>query len=68
MQTETLDGAANETAALHPSMESVYRTKWLIAHNCLHKIAHDHPDLLKGEWDGYLSELESAEAIASKLA
>ena len=46
----------------------VYRTRWLIAHNRLHKIVQDHPELLKADWDEYLHDLDSAEAVAEQAA
>jgi hypothetical protein len=68
MQTETINSAENGTDHVRPDMESVYRTKWLMAHNWLHKVAHAHPALLKQEWDQYLDELSSAEDVAAKAA
>lgn len=43
--------------------ESLYRTKWLIAHNALDAIARKSP-----AWRDYLKKLRSAEEVAKKPA
>lgn len=49
--------------------ESVYRTRWLMAHNRLHSLANDLESNSPREvWDKYLKELETAEDIASTSA
>jgi hypothetical protein len=54
------------------SKESLYRTRWLMAHNHLHSIAHDTQlvklEGVKKRWDDYLSELKTAEEVASHEA
>jgi hypothetical protein len=47
---------------------SLYRTQWLMAHNRLHDIVQAHSDLLKGEWESYLHELQSSEAVSKTSA
>lgn len=47
---------------------SLYRTKWLLAHNRLHDVTQEHSDLLKGDWEKYLQELQSSDAVASQAA
>jgi len=50
--------------------ESLYRTRWLMAHNQLHKLVHSepkHPQFDK-TWNEYLAELQTAEEVASKPA
>jgi hypothetical protein len=37
--------------------ESLYRTRWLMAHNRLHAIAHK-------SWKDYLKELKTSEAVS----
>ena len=50
--------------------ESLYRTRWLMAHNRLHEIVYG--DVSKAEtpqhWDGYLAELRTAKSVAAKSA
>lgn len=41
--------------------ESLYRTRWLMAHNRLHEIANK-------SWKDYLKELRSSEAVAKTPA
>ena len=54
----------------HEQQESLYRTRWLMAHNRLHEIVYG--DVSKAEtsqhWDGYLAELRTAESVAAKSA
>ena len=46
------------------SKESLYRTKWLMAHNRLHSLVHDSSASPQAEWRGYLRDLRSSEAVA----
>jgi hypothetical protein len=50
----------------------LYRARWLMAHNQLHSIAHDIQlvklEGIRKRWDDYLSELKTAEEIASQEA
>lgn len=48
--------------------ESLYRTRWLIAHNRLHDAAHKGILVDQVLFDEYLAELRTAEDIASKPA
>jgi len=53
---------------LDEQKESLYRTRWLMAHNRLHEIAHKgdpNPDL---DFDDYLAELRTAESVAAQPA
>ena len=55
-----------------PDDASLYRTRWLMAHNRLHGLFHEG-GLLKaeehrGEWEAYLAELRTAETVASQPA
>lgn len=48
--------------------ESLYRTKWLMAHNALHKIIHDPKASQQDVWNDYLKDLESSEEVAKRPA
>ena len=48
--------------------EMLYRTKWLIAHNCLHEIVHSPEASRQDVWAKYLKELGSSEEIAKQPA
>jgi hypothetical protein len=60
------DEVKTETAS------SLYRTRWLMAHNRLHAIVHEadlaKPDNLTRQWNEYLAELAASDEIASKPA
>lgn len=51
--------------------ESLYRTRWLMAHNHLHEIIHGNiktkEDRLQ-QWSKYLAELRIAKNIADRSA
>ena len=51
---------------------SLYRTRWLMAHNRLHEIVHEDVPKTKTSparhWDEYLAELRTAERVAAKPA
>ncbi|MGA2990531.1 MAG: hypothetical protein ABSD88_08650 [Candidatus Korobacteraceae bacterium] len=47
---------------------SLYRTKWLMAHNRLHTAVHDPSASLPDIWRDYLKELETAETVAQSPA
>ena len=55
-----------------PTTESLYRTRWLMAHNRLHAIVHQDElaklDQIKRQWRKYLAELKTAEDVASRPA
>jgi hypothetical protein len=44
---------------------SLYRTKWLMAHNALHNAVYDPKATLPNVWAAYLSELATAKEKAS---
>ena len=50
-----------------PDNASLYRTRWLMAHNHLHKIVHEGGDP-QAIYEDYLRELSSAEEIARQPA
>jgi hypothetical protein len=49
--------------------ESLYRTRWLMAHNCLHEMTHQKTNNKKKSIDElfkkYLKELKQSEYVAS---
>jgi hypothetical protein len=50
---------------------SVYRTRWLIAHNCLHALVHGGTTdrrALQRAWQSYLAELRTSDEIAKRPA
>jgi hypothetical protein len=51
---------------------SLYRTRWLMAHNRLHAIVHEadlaKPENLARQWNEYLAELAASDEVASKPA
>jgi hypothetical protein len=51
---------------------SLYRTRWLMAHNRLHDFVHSkvmaEPDDQLRHWEAYLAELRTAEVIAAQPA
>jgi hypothetical protein len=49
--------------------ESLYRTRWLMAHNRLHALVNDDdPNSPRETWNEYLRELETAEDTSSTSA
>jgi hypothetical protein len=61
----------NEIVAFHPagiSTESLYRTRWLMAHNRLHDAAHKDIPVTQAFFEEYLAELRASEEIASRPA
>ncbi|MEJ0071348.1 MAG: hypothetical protein WDO24_24320 [Pseudomonadota bacterium] len=49
--------------------ESLYRTRWLMAHNRLHEIVHAAEPADKAKlWADYLADLEKAEEVAAQPA
>jgi hypothetical protein len=48
-----------------PDGASLYRTRWLMAHNALHGLTHEggNPQAV---FDDYLRELQTAEEVASR--
>lgn len=63
---------AKKEQASKPSAESLYRTRWLMAHNRLHSLVHrsEPADVTELEFHRreYLDELNCAEEIASRPA
>jgi hypothetical protein len=54
----------------NPDLMSLYRTRWLMAHNRLHDLFYKG-GLLKseehrGEWEAYITELRTAEEVTSR--
>jgi hypothetical protein len=51
---------------------SLYRTRWLMAHNRLHDLFYKRglikSEEYRGEWETYLAELRTAEEVASQPA
>lgn len=43
---------------------SLYRTKWLMAHNRFHAAVHEPKVSLTDSWNEYLKELASSEEVA----
>jgi hypothetical protein len=54
-----------ENATRIAPKDSLYRTKWLMAHNSLHRIVHESGSIPSEVWNDYLNQLESAEEVAS---
>lgn len=50
-----------------PDSVSLYRTRWLVAHNYLHDLIHKGGDP-QTAFDGYLREVATAAEIASQAA
>jgi hypothetical protein len=55
-----------------PDPESLYRTRWLMAHNRLHDLFYKSglikSEEYRGEWEAYLAELRTADEVASQPA
>lgn len=66
MQTDTQTLPVESAGTIDPA--SLYRTKWLMAHNRLHAVAHEPSASPKDNWNAYLSELQSAEDVARRQA
>jgi len=62
------DVFSSVTQGTETSRESLYRTKWLMAHNHLHTLVHDSSAKPSEVWADYLKELESSEEIAKQPA
>jgi hypothetical protein len=56
------------TTQAEETKESLYRTKWLMAHNHLHTVVHEPSCSPAKEWDDYLRELETAGTVAKNPA
>ena len=67
-ENQTLPEVSEEQSALSVDPASLYRTKWLMAHNRLHAVAHEPSAQLSENWNAYLSELRSAEEVARHAA
>ncbi len=68
MQTEESIPAKKVPALVskESSKESLYRTKWLMAHNRLHRVVHDSSTSPVKEWSSYLAELQTAWDVAEQ--
>lgn len=60
--TGTASGKS-EMPQVAASQETVYRMKWLSAHNYLHALAHDPLSRPAIVWDQYLDELQWADEL-----
>lgn len=49
-------------------LASLYRTRWLMAHNRLHAVVYGSSVPLTESWKEYLNELQQAGAIARRQA
>lgn len=49
-------------------LASLYRTRWLMAHNRLHGAVHSKDALTPDEWQRYLDELATAPEVAKQPA
>ena len=58
---------SENTSTHRPDGESLYRTRWLMAHNCLHEVVHKGSNP-QAAFEGYLRELGTAEEVASRPA
>jgi hypothetical protein len=47
---------------------SLYRSRWLMAHNRLHAVVHDGSTSAAEQWDRYLEDLEKADEVAKQPA
>ena len=69
MQEKTATAQGMPEPESKTSRESLYRTKWLMAHNRLHDIVHSKSNVpLAVVWDEYLKELQSSEVVAETPA
>jgi hypothetical protein len=68
METVTRQNDASAESSQVASKESLYRTRWLMAHNRLHAVAHRREVSVEDTWSGYLKDLETAEAVAKTPA
>ena len=55
-------------SGMKPRPESLYRTRWLMAHNCVHDLIHIDGIDPKTRWEEYLAELKTAEQVSSVSA
>ncbi|MGA2988422.1 MAG: hypothetical protein ABR898_08525 [Terracidiphilus sp.] len=51
-----------------PDPESLYRTRWLLAHNAIHSIVYDDAATVKTAWRAYLKQLRNSEELARQPA
>jgi hypothetical protein len=63
-----VEQAQSENTNPIASAESLYRTRWLMAHNALHSIAHGKKPNPNEVWSDYLEQLRSSEEIAATPA
>jgi hypothetical protein len=67
MQALTTEKQPKNTSPI-ASRESLYRTRWLAAHNSLHSLVHGEKPNLNEIWSGYLEQLRSSEEVAATPA
>jgi hypothetical protein len=53
----------SHTPEVSTSRETLYRMKWLSAHNYLHALVHDPSSRPAIVWDQYLDELQWADEL-----
>jgi hypothetical protein len=67
-ENQTLAEVHKEQDSSSVDSASLYRTKWLMAHNRLHAVVHGPSASLAELWSAYLGELQSAEEVAQQPA
>jgi hypothetical protein len=67
-ENQTLPEVREEHVSSSIDPASLYRTKWLMAHNRLHAVVHGPSTSLAELWSAYLGELQSAEEVAQQPA
>ena len=67
MEAQTTKTQIGDTEPV-PSTESLYRTRWLMAHQAVHTLVHDKGAKPDQVWKDYLEELGSSEEVASRPA
>ena len=63
-----MEAVTEHQEAKEISKVSLYRTKWLIAHDHLYKLVDDSSAKPAEVWPDYLRKLETAEDVAKKPA
>ena len=61
----TTNDIDDSLSSVRPDQASLYRTRWLMAHNALHDLVHKGGDP-QALFEGYLRELRTAEAVAAQ--
>jgi hypothetical protein len=72
MTLAELSRTADQQSDQSPDSASLYRTRWLMAHNSLHSLFYEggliKSEEHRGKWEAYLAELRTAEEVASRPA